>query len=163
MDGPRERSPFLASVREAIRVRHFSLRTEEAYVGWIRRFILFQGKRHPREMGDAEVQAFLNHLAVRRGVSASTQSQALNALIFLYRHVLGRPLGEMGELVRPKRPARLPVVLRVDEVARILRALEGQHWLIGCLLYGSGLRLMEAVRPRVKDLDFEHRAVVVRD
>ncbi len=163
MDGSCKRSPFLASVREAIRVRHFSLRTEEAYVGWIRRFILFHRKRHPRDMGEAEVQAFLNHLAVRRKVSASTQSQALNALIFLYRHVLGRPLGEIGELVRPKRARRLPVVLSVEEVARILRALEGQHWLIGCLLYGSGLRLMEAVRLRVKDLDFEHRAVVVRD
>ncbi|MDH3414273.1 MAG: integron integrase [Gammaproteobacteria bacterium] len=163
MDGTRERSPFIASVREAIRVRHFSLRTEEAYVGWIRRFILFHRKRHPGDMGEAEVQAFLNHLAVRRSVSASTQSQALNALVFLYRHVVGRPLDEMGELVRPKRPARLPVVLSVDEVARILKALEGQHWLIGCLLYGSGLRLMEGVRIRVKDLDFEHRAVVVRD
>lgn len=156
-------SPFLEQVRNAIRVRHYSIRTEEAYLGWIRRFILFHGKRHPQEMGETEVGAFLTDLAVRGRVAASTQNQALNALVFLYKVVLERPLGEVGGVVRAKKPQRLPVVLTADEVRRLLRHLEGTHWLVACLLYGSGLRLMEAVRLRVKDLDFDHRAILVRD
>ncbi len=163
MPAPTDPSPFLQSVREAIRVRHFSIRTEEAYVHWIRRFILFHAKRHPAEMGEREVAAFLTHLAVAGEVASSTQNQALNALVFLYRKVLERPLGECAGIVRAKRPQRIPVVLTQAEVAVILRELKGVHWLIACLQYGSGLRLLESVRLRVKDLDFDHRAVLVRD
>ncbi len=156
-------SPFLRSVREAIRVRHFSIRTEEAYVHWVKRFILFHGKRHPTEMGESEVAAFLTHLAVEGQVASATQNQALNALVFLYRNVLDRPLGACTGIVRAKHPQRVPVVLTGAEVASILQKLTGVYWLIGCLQYGSGLRLLESVRLRVKDLDFDHRAIVVRD
>jgi integron integrase len=163
MQPPEDPSPFLRSLRNAIRVRHYSIRTEEAYVQWVKRFILFHGKRHPAQMGEAEVCAFLTHLAVDGQVAAATQNQALNALVFLYRNVVERPLGEFTGIVRAKRPPRLPVVLTPEEVGRILRALKGIHWLICCLQYGSGLRLLESVRLRVKDLDFEHRAILVRD
>ena len=160
---PDDSSPFLRSVREAIRVRHFSIRTEEAYVQWVKRFILFHGKRHPTQMGEAEVAAFLTHLAVEGGVASSTQNQALNALVFLYKRVLGRPLGECVGIVYAKRPQRIPLVLTPAEVGRILANLKGVYWLIGCLQYGSGLRLLESIRLRVKDLDFDHRALLVRD
>lgn len=156
-------SPFLDSVRAAIRVRHYSIRTERAYLDWIRRYIYFHDKRHPQDMGEAEVAAFLTHLAVVREVAPATQNQALNALVFLYKAVLERPLGELSGIARAKRPTRLPVVLTVDEVARVLAALPPRYWLVACLQYGSGLRLMESVRLRVKDLDFEHRAILVRD
>lgn len=156
-------SPFLDSVRDAIRVRHYSIRTEQAYLTWVRRFILFHGKRHPRDMGAEEVRAFLTHLAVERNVAANTQNQALNALVFLYDKVLGQPLGDVQNVVRAVRPPKLPVVLTEAEVARLLSRLSGVHWLIACLQYGSGLRLIESVRLRVKDLDFAHRAIVVRD
>lgn len=156
-------SPFLQQVREAIRVRHYSRRTEDAYLGWIRRYILFHDKRHPAEMGPAEVGQFLTHLAVAREVSSSTQNQALNALVFLYGKVLEAPLGEIGSVVRAKTSQRLPVVLTQSEVARLLAGLRGAQWLVACLLYGSGLRLLEAMRLRVKDLDFPRRAVLVRD
>ena len=155
-------SPFLESVRNAIRVRHYSLRTEKTYVAWVRRFILFHGKRHPQEMGEREVAAFLTYLAVERHVSAATQNQALNALVFLYRAVLDRPLGDIQGAVRAKRPQRIPVVLTRQEVQALLRQLQGAQWLVAGLLYGSGLRLMEALRLRVKDLDFTRRAVFVR-
>lgn len=163
MASSRSRSPFITSVQEAIRVRRYSIRTEQAYVFWIRRFIRFHGYRHPRELGEPEVAAFLTDLAVRSRVSPRTQNQALSALVFLYKWVLDRPLGEISGAVRAKRATRIPVVLTVEEIGRVLRGLDGQHWLIGCLLYGSGLRLMEALRLRVKDLDFDHRAVLVRD
>ena len=153
----------MEQVRAMIRVRHLSIRTEYAYVDWIKRFILFHGKRHPAAMGEAEVAAFLTHLAVDRQVASSTQNQALNALVFLYDAVLERPLGECAGIVRAKRPQRLPVVLTPAEVARVLAGLSGVYWLIGCLQYGSGLRLLESVRLRVKDVDFEHRAILVRD
>lgn len=156
-------SPFLNEVIRAIRVRHYSIRTEKTYVGWIRRFILFHDKRHPGEMGAIEVGEFLSHLAVTRNVSASTQNQALNALVFLYKAVLDRPIGELHGVVRAKKPQRVPVVLSRDEIAEVLRYLDGIHWLAACLLYGSGLRLMECIRLRVKDLDFNHRAIYVRD
>lgn len=159
----RGKSPFIASVQEAIRVRHYSIRTEQAYIFWIRRFIRFHGYRHPRTLGEREVADFLTDLAVRRRVAPSTQNQALSALVFLYKAVIDRPLGELSGAVRAKAARHVPVVLTVDEVSRVLRGLRGHHWLIGCLLYGSGLRLMEALRLRVKDLDFEHRALVVRD
>ena len=163
MPSPPSRSPFLEEVRQAIRLRHYSIRTEQAYVDWIKRFILFHDKRHPREMGEAEVRDFLTHLAVNRNVAASTQNQALNALVFLYKAVLERPLGEITEVVRAKRPQRLPVVLTREEVRQVLHHLDGSHWLAACLMYGSGLRLMECIRLRVKDLDFDHRAILVRD
>lgn len=158
----RKPSPFLQRVREAIRVRHYSLRTEQAYLMWVRRFILFHGKRHPTEMGAAEVGAFLTHLAVDRRVAPATQNQALNALAFLYAKVLERPLGDVPGVVRAARPARLPVVLSQAEVGRVLARLAGVYWLLGCLQYGSGLRLMESLRLRVKDVDFDHRAIFVR-
>lgn len=131
-------------MRRAIRVRHYSLRTEDAYLGWIKRFILFHGKRHPAQMGETEVGAFLTELAVNGRVAAATQNQALNAIVFLYKVVLGRPLAEINGVVRAKKSQRLPVVLTVEEVQRLLRHLSGTHWLVACLLYGSGLRLMEA-------------------
>jgi integron integrase len=156
-------SPFLDLVRGAIRVRHYSIRTEQAYIAWVKQFILFNGKRHPAEMGDREVSRFLTYLAQQHNVAAATQNQALNALVFMYRYVLEKPLGELQSVVRAKKPKRLPVVLTQQEVADLLSSLTGIHWLIGCLLYGSGLRLMEAVRLRVKDIDFPHHAVFVRD
>jgi integron integrase len=156
-------SPFLDRVRAAIRVRHYSIRTEAAYVDWIRRFIVFHDRRHPESLGEAEIGAFLTHLAVERRVAAATQNQALNALVFLYKVVLERPLGEIADAVRAKRPARLPVVLSLEEVGRLLAGLPERYWLVACLQYGSGLRLLESVRLRVKDLDFEHRAIFVRD
>lgn len=155
-------SPFLDSVRNAIRVRHYSIRTEQAYLTWIRQFILHHGKRHPQEMGAPEVGAFLTHLAVERNVSAATQNQALNALVFLYDKVLERPIGDITGVVRATAPKKLPVVLTHDEIRRVLSNLSGMHWLIACLQYGSGLRLLESVRLRVKDLDFSHKAIVVR-
>lgn len=157
------RSPLMEQVRNALRVRHYSIRTEQTYVHWIKRFIHFHNVRHPGEMGEREVSDFLTHLAVHRRVAASTQNQALNALVFLYKHVLDRPLGDIVGAVRAKRPQRLPVVLTQDEVREIFKHLDGVHWLVACLLYGSGLRLMEGVRLRVKDLEFSRRAIVVRD
>ncbi len=155
-------SPFLQQIRDAIRVKHYSIRTEQCYVEWARRFILYHGKRHPKEMGEIEVSSFLTHLAVERKVAASTQNQALNALVFLYRNVLGKPLGDNINGVRARKPARLPVVLTRDEMKRLFRQLDGQHWLPCCLLYGSGLRLMECLRLRVKDIEFERQALMVR-
>jgi site-specific recombinase XerD len=153
---------LLDQVRHALRLGHYSGRTEESYVGWIRRFILFHQKRHPAEMGGAEVVAFLTHLAVTDHVSASTQNQAFNAVLFLYRHVLNRDLGELGPIARARMPERLPVVLSRDEVRLILGRLDGMAWLIVALLYGAGLRLTECLELRVKDLDFARNQIVVR-
>ena len=147
----------------AMRVRHMSRRTEEAYLGWVRRFIVFHGKRHPSAMGEGEIRAFLDHLAVAGQVSASTQNQALAALLFLYRDVLHQPLGELGEIVRAHRPKRLPVVLTREEVRAVLAALAGEPRLVAGLLYGSGLRLLEALRLRVKDVDFDYGQLLIRD
>jgi len=154
---------LLDQVRAAIRLRHYSLRTEETYVHWIKRFILFHGKRHPGEMAEQEIAQFLTMLAVDGHVSASTQNQALNALVFLYRHVLQLDVGQLENIVRAKRPQRLPVVLRKHEVKALLDALEGVHWIMGHLLYGAGLRLMECLRLRVKDIDFSANSIVVRE
>jgi integron integrase len=156
--GPR----LLDRVRSEARRRRLSPRTETAYLGWIRRFVLFHGKRHPRELGGAEVAAFLSHLAVAGRVAASTQNQALAALLFLYRQVLHHDLGALGALVRAKRPKRLPLVLSRDEVRRLLAATSGEEAIAARLLYGSGLRLLECLRLRVQDLDLERREVVVR-
>jgi integron integrase len=150
-------------VRRAIRARHYSPRTEKAYVRWIIRFILFHGKRHPAEMGSTEVEQFLSHLASVGKVSASTQNQALSALLFLYKEVLERELGLMSNLVWAKRAVRLPLVLSREEVAAILDRLHGTPWLMVALLYASGLRLLECCRLRVKDVDFDRNEITVRD
>lgn len=157
-----EKSSFLRQVRDIIRTRHYSIRTEQTYVNWVKRFILFHNKQHPEMLGEVEVSRFLTWLAVSRRVSPSTQNQALNALVFLYRHVLGRPLGDITGTVRAKRADHLPVVLTQSEVRHLFTCLDGPHWLPVCLLYGSGLRLMECLRLRVKDLDFGHRAITIR-
>jgi integron integrase len=155
---------LLDQLREHIRYRHYSLRTEEAYVHWVRAFVRFHGSaRHPREMGRAEIEGFLTWLAAERQVSPSTHKQALSALLFLYQHVLGQELPWMAELGRPKRQVRLPVVLTHAEVSRLLSALPDEHRLVGRLLYGTGMRLLEGLRLRVKDVDFARRVIVVRD
>jgi integron integrase len=154
---------LLDQVRDAIRRKHYSIRTEEAYVDWIRRFILFHGKRHPRDMGAPEIEAFLTHLAVEKHVSASTQNQAFSALLFLYREVLKIELDASINSVRAVKPKRLPTVLTRDEVRRVIARLSGLHQLIAQLLYGSGLRLLECLRLRVKDLDFSYRTITVRN
>ncbi|MGH7457645.1 MAG: integron integrase [Longimicrobiaceae bacterium] len=146
-----------------MRVRHYSIRTEEAYVRWIRRFVRFHGTRHPSGLGPLEIEAFLTHLATEERVAASTQNQALNALVFLYRNVLDRPFPGLDKLVRAKKPKRLPVVLTREEVAHVLAQLDGTHRLIASLLYGSGLRLLESLRLRTKDLGFRESQIVVRD
>jgi integron integrase len=146
-----------------MRTAHYSHRTETSYCDWIKRFILFHGKRHPLEMGEVEVGAFLSHLAVGRNVAASTQNQALSALLFLYGRVLERPLSELGGVVRAKIPRRRPVVLTREEVASVLRGLRGELLLAAQLMYGSGLRLLEALRLRVQDVDFGYRVITVRD
>ena len=150
-------------VRDVIRRKHFSIRTEQAYVDWIRRFILFHDKRHPAEMGEQELTEFLTHLARDVHVAASTQNQALSALLFLYKEVLRQQIGWLSNVQRAKRPARLPVVLTRDEVHKIFAHLHGMHRLMAGLLYGSGLRLMECVRLRVKDVDFGYLRITVRD
>lgn len=154
---------LLDRVREIIRLKHYSIRTEEAYVSWIKRYILFHDKRHPREMGVSEIEAFLTHLAVDQHVAASTQNQALSALLFLYREVLQKDLGRPVDAMRAKRPKRLPTVLTKEEVRKVIGYLSGTHKLMAKLLYGSGLRLMECVRLRVKDVDFAQHQIVVRD
>ena len=150
-------------VRGKLRANHYSLRTEAAYVGWILRFIRANRLRHPREMGGPEVEQFLTHLAVRGNVAASTQNQALSALLFLYRKVLGVDLPWMENVVRAKRPRRLPTVLSAGEVRTLLELMPARPRLLASLLYGTGMRLMEGLRLRVKDVDFERREIVVRD
>jgi integron integrase len=153
---------LLDRVREAIRVRHYSRRTEEACVHWIRRFIVFHQKRHPSGMGAAEVSAFLSALAVRQRVSASTQNQAMSALLFLYREVLSTDVGRIDQLPRAQMPVRVPVVLSRDEVKMVLTQLDGVCWLVAALLYGAGLRLQECLALRAKDIDFDRNEIVVR-
>lgn len=154
---------LLEQVHDAIRARHYSLRTEEAYVQWIRRFILFHDKRHPQEMGVAEVQQFLTALAVTHRVAAATQNQALSALLFLYKAVLQQDIGWIEDVVRAKKPKKLPVVLTRDEVKAVFQHLSGPTWLMASLLYGAGLRLLECLRLRVKDVDFASRHITVRN
>jgi len=154
---------LLDRVRIALRTKHYSLRTEEAYVGWIRRFILFHGKRHPSEMGEPEINSFLSNLAVREHVAASTQNQALCALLFLYRHVLQKPFPDLERLIRAKKPIRLPTVMTRDEVRRVLNRMNGTNRVVVTLLYGSGMRLLECLRLRVKDAEFSFNRLVVRD
>jgi len=153
---------LLDQVRLAIRTRHYSVKTEEAYVGWIKRFIFYHNKRHPAEMSEQEIAQFLSSLASESHVSASTQNQALNAVLFLYREVLRKEIGYVNGVVRAKRPKRLPVVLTRQEVRSIVGLLDGPEWIMGMLLYGAGLRLMECLRLRVKDVDFARGEIRVR-
>jgi len=163
-DQSNTRAPrLLDDVRRRLRLKHYSLRTEQAYTGWIRRFILANGKRHPRELGGAQVERFLSLLASDGDVAAGTQNQALAALLFLYREVLRVELPWMAGIVRAKRPQRVPVVLSCDEVRCLLAALDGRMWLIASVLYGTGMRLMECLRLRVKDVDFARNEILVRD
>ena len=153
---------LLDQVRERIRYLHYSIRTEQVYVHWVRAFVRFHGLRHPREMGGPQVEAFLSWLAGERGVAAATHRQALSALLFLYQKVLGLDLPWMTQMGRPRSGARLPVVLSHDEVARLFAAIDAEHLLLAQLLYGTGLRITEAIGLRVKDVDFERRALIVR-
>jgi integron integrase len=154
---------LLDRVRWLLRAKHYSIRTEEAYVDWIRRFILFHRKRHPDEMGETEISAFLSHLAVDKNVAASTQNQAFSALLFLYQQVLDRKLDFIDDVQRVTRPAKLPVVFTPAEARAVLAHLKGDYRLMADLLYGSGLRLMECLRLRIKDVDFGYNRVTVRD
>nr|WP_254048250.1 integron integrase [Uliginosibacterium sp. TH139] len=155
---------LLDLLRDRLRLKHYSIRTEEAYLHWVKRFILFHGKRHPAEMGKDEVEAFLTSLAVERNVAASTQSQALSAILFLYQEVLGQVLPWLDEVTRAKKPVRLPTVLAVPEVQALMAAVDDPEMaLLVRLLYGTGMRVMEGVRLRVKDVDFARREIVVRE
>ena len=154
---------LLDRLREALRARHYSPRTEQTYCHWVKRFIFFHHVRPPAEMGEPEVNAFLTSLAMKGKVSASTQNQALSALLFLYRYVLERPLGQLGEVVRARKPHRLPVVLTRHEVRAVLSRLEGDKWLMASPIYGAGLRLAECLRLRVQDVDLEANQILVRD
>ena len=162
--GPRPKQKLLDRAREIIRLKHYSIRTERAYLNWMRRYILFHHKRHPQEMGPAEIEAFLTHLAMAGNVARSTQNQAFNALLFLYREVLGISLDDAGiKAMRAHKKGTLPVVLTKDEVRRVIVATTGVYQLIAKLLYGSGLRLIEGLRLRVQDVDFSLQEVSVRD
>jgi integron integrase len=155
---------LLDQVRDTLRAKHYAYRTEEAYVDWIRRYILFHDKRHPQDMAEADVQAFLTHLAVEGHVAASTQNQALSALLFLYRHVLQQPLAESSvDAVRARQSKHLPTVLTTTEVQKLLQCLDGTHQLLAKLLYGAGLRVKEGLRLRVKDIDFAQSQLIIRD
>ena len=154
---------LLKQVREALRSRHYSKRTESTYVQWIKRFIFFHQKRHPAEMAEVEVNHFLTHLAIKEKVSASTQNQALSALLFLYRYVLDRQLGQLGDVIRARKSKRLPVVLTREEVKAVLNKLNGEQRLIAVMMYGTGMRLMECLRLRVKDIDFGAGGILIRE
>ena len=150
-------------LRDALRSRHYSRSTEQSYSNWIKRFIFFHNVRHPADMAEPEVNAFLTYLAIKEKVSASTQNQALSALLSLYRHVLSREIGDLGNVIRARRPKRFPVVLNREEVKAVLGNLTGDKWLMASLMYGAGLRLMECLRLRVQDIDFARNEILVRD
>jgi integron integrase len=154
---------LLDQMREALRSRHYSRRTEATYCTWVKRYIFFHNVRHPAEMAEPEINAFLTHLAVKERISASTQTQALSALLFLYRHVLGREIGDLGEVIRARKPKRVPVVMTREEVKSVLCHLTGDKWLMASLMYGAGLRLMECLRLRVQDIDFSRNEITIRD
>ncbi|NWG33811.1 MAG: integron integrase [Chloroflexi bacterium] len=154
---------LLDQVSDALRLKHYSYRTEQAYRDWIKRYILFHGKRHPKDMGAPEIQAFLTHLAVEKNVSASTQNQALSALLFLYRHILHHDIQFPTDIVRPEKSRTLPTVLTHTEALAVINHMTGVPKLMTQILYGSGLRLMECIRLRVKDIDFGNRTIIVRD
>ncbi len=154
---------LLDRLREALRSRHYSPRTEQSYAMWVRRFVRFHGVRNPAEMAEREINAFLSHLAVKGNVSASTQNQALAALLFLYRHVVGREIGDLGGVIRARKPQRLPVVMTREEVKAVLANLAGDKWIMASLMYGAGLRLSECLELRVQDIDFARNEILVRD
>ena len=156
------KSLLLEQVRDRIQTLHYSIRTEQSYISWIKRFIIFNNKKHPKDMGKIQIEAFLTYLAVKRNVSAGTQNQALNAILFLYRQVLNIDLPWLEDVTRAKKPTRLPVVLTVTEVQLVLSSLDGTRALVAQLLYGTGMRLMECLRLRVKDIDFERKELYVR-
>ena len=158
----RRRPRLIEELRQALRSKHYSRRTEQSYCGWVKRFLRFNRMQHPDRMGEAEINAFLSHLALRRKVSASTQNQALSAILFLYRGVLRKEIRSLGDLIRARRPKHLPVVMTRDEVADVLSHLEDQVWLMCSLMYGAGLRLTECVELRVQDVDFGANQIVVR-
>lgn len=160
---PSHQPKLLDRLREGLRSRHYSRRTEQAYCHWVRRFIFFHKLRHPADMAEPEINAFLTYLAVKEKVSASTQNQALSALLFLYRKVLGREFDNLGEVVRARKPKRLPVVMTREEVKALLGCLQGDKWLMASLMYGAGLRLMECLRLRVQDIDIAANQIIVRD
>ena len=160
---PKTDKKLLEQVRDTLRTRHYAYRTEQSYIQWIRRYILFHDKRHPKEMGLPEIETFLTHLAVEKNIAASTQNQALSALLFLYRETLGIDIPDTSlKIVRARKPKRLPVVLTRTEIQKVLGILEGRSQLVAQLLYGSGLRLSEALRLRVRDLDFETLQITIR-
>lgn len=159
----RAKPRLLDQLSEALRSRHYSPRTAQTYGHWVRRFIFFHRVRHPAEMGEAEINAFLTHLAVKENVSASTQNQALSALLFLYRHVIGREVGDLGQVIRARRPRHVPVVMTRDEVKAVLAQLNGDKWLMASLMYGAGLRLMECLQLRVKDIDLARCEITIRN
>jgi site-specific recombinase XerD len=160
---PAQKPKLLERLSEALRSRHYSRRTEQSYTHWVRRFVFFHNKRHPVEMGELEINAYLTHLAVKEKVSASTQNQALSALLFPYRHVLDREIGDLGEGIRARKPRHIPVVMTREEVKTVLANLAGDKWLMASLMYGAGLRLMECLRLRVQDIDFACNEILVRD
>ncbi len=155
-----KKSPFIESVRAELRTRHYSIQTEKTYLYWIRHFIIFSGKQHPNDMSNPEIERFLNYLAVTRQVSSATQNQALCAIIFLYRHVIQREIVDL-KYNFSKKPKRLPVVLSSSEVGGIIQNLSGKYWLLTALLYGSGLRINEALSLRIKDIDLHSRSIFV--
>lgn len=163
MSGRASHSNLCEQMRTALRARHYSERTERAYVQWVRRFLEFHGMCDPVTLGDEEINAYITHLAIDGGVSASTQTQALSAILFLFRYVLGVEVGELEGLVRARKPVHLPVVMTRAEVRAVLAELEGEYWLIAALLYGTGMRLTECLSLRVQDLDFGANQIVVRD
>jgi len=163
MSVPSQAPRLLVQVRDAVRRRHYSYRTEKAYLYWVRRYVLFHRKRHPAEMGESEISAFLTHLAVERRVSASTQNQAFNALLFLYKQVLNREIGLIQGVTRAKTSRYLPTVLTREEVQAILARMSGREWLMAGLMYGAGLRVTECLCLRIKDIDFGFRQILVRD
>ena len=158
-----QKPKLLDQLRLALRTRHYSRRTESAYCHWVKRFIYFHNIRHPAEMAEPEINAFLTHLAVKRKVSASTQNQALSALLFLYRHVLNREIGDLDEVIRARRSQRLPVVMTREETKAVISQFEGAKWIAACVMYGAGLRLLECLRLRVQDIDFSANQITVRD
>lgn len=159
-----ERKPkLLIQLRDALRSRHYSWRTEQSYCHWVICFCRLHNLRHPVEMSETEINAFLSHLAVKERVSASTQNQALSALLFLYRYVLARGIGKLREVIRARKPKRLPVVMTREEIKAVFNHLTGDRWLMACLMYGAGPRLMECLRLRVQDFDFEANQMAVRD
>jgi integron integrase len=162
-EGQTHSPKLLESLRQALYVRHYSNRTTDTYCAWVKRFVHFHNLRHPKDMGEKEINAFLTHLAVEDKVSSSTQNQALSALLFLYRYVIGKEIGDLGQVIRARKSVRLPVVLTREEVKSLLAQLSGDKWLMASLMYGAGLRLMECLRLRVQDIDFSRSEIMVRD